>query len=1433
MRLYGIHWDEGFPYTPHPDERAILMKAQDMHFPKLDQIGTLLDSEKSPLNPRWFPYGTFPIYVLKITESITSTITEQTIDLRTYGRLLSSLADLGTIIGTSLLALKAFGSRAAVLAALLTAFAVLHIQLAHFFAFDTFAAFFATWATLFAYKYAQEGKTSNSIYAAVFVGLGMACKISLLPIIGMLLAAHIYYIVRSPSLAQNLRDKLIIIGSHLCLSLFTCLVVFIIAQPYAILDWSKFISDITEQSEMVRRIRDYPYTRQYIDTTPYLYQFIQLGKWGLGWPLTIISVTGLFWLITRKMSFIGGTIMITLAFILPAAILLFNNSSPSIALACLLSIGILIMGFIFYGKANRPTHLIACWVIPYLIITCSFEVKFFRYMLPILPMLILLGSGVLIHQIEKSIGLSQKAWTALTCLTVLITMFYGIATLGIYSDQHPAVRASQWLNQNAKDGSLVLKEHWEEGLPNLHGFTIEEQPIYEPDNDRKIGVMSDQLNRADYIVLFSNRLYGTVTRLDERYPLMKGYYNALFTGQLGYTPVLIETSYMNLFGWNFYEDTFKRPSVPDPSSLIPDTVRLKGIDVGFADESFSVYDHPKVIIFEKTKALSLNQIKSSITSTSDALKDSSKNALMMSDERSSDQRDGGTWQDIIHTGSPLSKLPVLTWLLTIQIIAICSLPITIFIFGNLRFKGYLLSKILGLLVVCFIAWLLPSLGVLKFSSFTVLLGIISCASISMAILVARYREILQYIRQNWTNILILELLFLSAFFIFLLIRMANPDLWHPYRGGEKPMDIAYLNAVLKSSYMPPYDPWFAGGYMNYYYWGQFIVASLIHLTGIPTELSYNLAIPTLFAMTVGCCFTIGSSIVNIPWGKKSLYISSGILAFVFVCVIGNLDGFHQIQNIVHSKLLGGGDWLQFDFWKSSRMMPPDPPGFEITEFPFFTFLFADLHAHLIAIPFTLLVLGICLSIVKTGYLNNYVRFQEIATLVLLGLGLGVLRAINTWDFPTYLLISLGSIGIYEFLRNGGLSLLVIFRSVLKTTFSIAIAFLLFLPYTLSTETYFDKIEYTTNTTTFNQIISINGLFFFSIAASCLVIFRPILSTVNNKFKQFNFSIKKKVVPSRKKLGLLLLIFTYLCLLVMGVSGYPMGGAIPIGLALALLVILMTLYESSKTPERRPELLFACLLAIGGLSIIVGLDIWRVEGDIDRMNSVFKFYLQAWVLLALSSVYFIYRLFESIFNTTSTFRYIFAGTFTILLLISLIYPVMGTKDRLRDRFEGHDTGLTIDGYAYTEKAIYRDPKGNINLQKDMEGIYWLRENISGSPVVLEGVTPTYRWGGRVSIHTGLPTVIGWEWHQEQQRWGTRELVDRRIKIVDEFYTSPSPEKLKELADNYGVEYIYLGQVEDLYYPPDGLNHLRSGMAGLLSTVFETDAVHIMQVNKTKK
>ena len=257
--------------------------------------------------------------------------------------------------------------------------------------------------------------------------------------------------------------------------------------------------------------------------------------------------------------------------------------------------------------------LLLSWVIPYVLITGSFDVKFTRYTLPFIPLTTLFASAFLIHWATSDSIRKRLTGVTTLAITILITGLCAASMVSIYSEKHTGVQASVWLNDNAPSGSHILKEHWEEGLPNLSGFSVKELAIYETDNKFKIQKMSEKLATGDYLVIYSNRLYGTVTRLIDRYPLMIGYYNALFTGQLGYEPVFIGTSHLNLMGFSFREDTFTRPNLPDPT--IPHSEDLsRGLNAGFADESFSVYDHPKVMIFENVSRLSDIEINESIHS---------------------------------------------------------------------------------------------------------------------------------------------------------------------------------------------------------------------------------------------------------------------------------------------------------------------------------------------------------------------------------------------------------------------------------------------------------------------------------------------------------------------------------------------------------------------------------------------------------------------------------------------------------------------------------------------------------------------------------------------------------------------------------------------------------------------------------------------------
>ena len=1474
LRLYGLDWDEGFDWTPHPDERAIMFKVVELSFPRLSDLPLLLNADESPWNPRWFPYGSFPIYVLKATGVFSGFVPGlDPNDLRIPGRAVSALADVATVALVYALGAMVWSRRVGLLASALTAVAVIHIQLSHFFAVDTLMALLCFASVLFLVRVARSGRPRDSVLAGLFLGLGLATKISVAPILAAYVVAHFIaaFGLADSDDSQNapFTDRISNAIGNAVLGGFVIIAAFLIAQPYALLDWERFSADLTEQSEMVRRIRDYPYTRQYIDTTPYLYHVQQLAVWGLGLPLGIIAWAGTLYAALRGLRPWWALGYLLIGVCLPAAILIASHSFAGIVLSSAIAVGALMVTLPVRSPNTRITALLLSWVIPYFLITGAFDVKFMRYLIPVTPFLLLFGAKMLADiwratgRLTGSVRLSTRAALVLLGASAFaFTLFYAVSYLGIYAETHSAVRASEWIRSNAPRDSLILREHWDEGVPGLHGYELQDLELYNPDNETKLSTMSDKLASADYILIFSNRLYGTIPRLPERYPASREYYNQLFSGELGYSLQASFETHPNLFGVAFLDDTFGRPDLPAPVGPEPSAPYPVSLNLGFADESFSVYDHPKLLLFRNEARLDSETIYNRILESSAGFpaaptgltrtpsEPDSSRQLMLTPEQSEARQSGGTWSDIINPNLRADWISVAIWLIVAQVIALITFPIAFIVFRPLADKGWLFSKGLGLLLLGLVVWLLSGLEIMAFTRTAVIVGAAALSLLSLVPLILNWEEIRAFFRRHWKAVLVAELVFLAAFAAFILVRMANPDLWHPHRGGEKPMDMAYLNAVLKSSFMPPYDPWFGGGYINYYYWGQFLVGMLIHATGIAPEIALNLAVPLFFAMTAAFSYSVVYNLACAAKGRGLAAagippIFAGLLGALFVVVLGNLDGAIQLGQGAWRAAVEGLPMGEFDFWRSSRMMPPDPPGHEITEFPFFTFLFADPHAHLWALPFTVLCIGVAAAIIlgiksRAGR-DSFWNAEQLLRIAVLGIAVGALRLLNTWDYPTYLLFGAAAIALGEYLAQGGISGLMILRSGVKSALVFLIGYVAFLPYHLNYETFFSSVERTTNTTPLWQFLAITGLFVFAIGSFYLWQLRGVLastlSEIRPRFDSLIDTLSERRTNPAPQIGpgtLLALIAAALAagyVLTALAYGYGAGGTIIFAIALIALIAAVALRALANLGRETPVTLFVSLMAATAFALTLGLDVFRVEGDIERMNSVFKFYMQVWVLLALAAAYMVWRLLASVMFAGKNpweYRYLWAGALAILILSAAVYPVLGTQDRLRDRFNGNVTPLTLNGLAYMEGTTYNEPEGPVDLSADFQGIRWLRENVKGSPIILEANTPTYRWGGRVSIYTGLPSVVGWQWHQEQQRWDYRQTVAPRIRDVERIYSTQDASVAMDLLRQYGVRYIYVGQLERAYYPREGIAKFDSGLAPYLSKVFESDQVSIYQV-----
>ncbi len=559
LRLYGMGWDGG--HWLHPDERQIYFIVAELALPASLAEAVTPDS---PLNPGFFAYGSLPFYLLRLVASLAAPLVPALRDsgnLHLAGRLLAALADLSVVYLTYRLArilLPSQGGSGALrtgplLAAALVGVALLHVQLSHFYTPDTLLTLFAVLTLNLAADTVKSPSRCRTVALGIALGLALATKTSAAPLVVVVLVAHL-----PPRPVGDMESP--VIGSSPGLALRRTLlsfaiagVVFVVVQPYALIDWRTFLADTLREAQIAWGVLDVPYTRQYAGTLPYLYPIWQTALWGLGLPLGLVAWAGLGALLVR-----------------------------------------------WLRRGRWADTLLLAFSGPYLAVTGLLYARYLRYMLPLVPVLCILGVRLLADLRFRRFR-SVSLW-----LLPIASLAFSIAYVSIYAPVHTWLDASEWVYRNVPEGSTLAVEDWDVRLPlplDLEGGPrrIEEYDVltltlyHEPDDEVKWTRLATDLARSDYLILASRRLYGSIPRLPVRYPLTSRYYDMLFAGELGYVEV----------GEFTRGPAWLNPRMPPLAGAAPALMR--------PDESFVVYDHPRALLFRNAERLTPDALLLRIT----------------------------------------------------------------------------------------------------------------------------------------------------------------------------------------------------------------------------------------------------------------------------------------------------------------------------------------------------------------------------------------------------------------------------------------------------------------------------------------------------------------------------------------------------------------------------------------------------------------------------------------------------------------------------------------------------------------------------------------------------------------------------------------------------------------------------------------------------
>jgi YYY domain-containing protein len=718
-------------------------------------------------------------------------------------------------------------------------------------------------------------------------------------------------------------------------------------------------------------------------------------------------------------------------------------------------------------------------------------------------------------------------------------------------------------------------------------------------------------------------------------------------------------------------------------------------------------------------------------------------------------------------------LEALGFFALVEIVGLAALPLAGLAFGRLPGAGLGFSKPLGVLLVTWAVWMAGSVGIAHYSTATVLVAtaLLALASLLVA---ARQRTLRTRLadaprgwwarrRAEWAAARALpaedparlplwigaEAVFAVAFFGMALLVAYSPDVW----GTEKPMDMAFVNAANASDSFPPHDPWMAGEDLNYYYLGHLAMAMLIRVVGSAPDRGYNLAFATLAALSAVGVFTLAGTIWAAARERlppvRGGPVAAGVAAVVVCLVLGNLAGVREWIDAVDPP--GGYDWFA-----PSRVIPGT-----INEFPWFSFLLGDLHAHVLALPFTAVALAFALQVVLRGPRGDAV-WRGAAEALAAGLAIGALYAINTWSYPAA--AGLLVLAIATWLRSAESAGRRVYAVVWLALVLVA-SVVFVLPFHLNFDPAARGIGWVDERRSFTRFAGDQALLYGLFVGPLAAVFATRVLATRRPLRTLVWAVVAAVF------GLSLL----------APSDWAGVAAVAALLAVALGALLS---RRLGAPER-----FLWLLVSGGLICILVPELVYVRdafdhSDLYRMNTVFKLGYQAWLLLAIAAAcalpwagaWLPRRAWPP-----------WAAVTAVLLLLGAVYPYAGTYARKG----GFNHSPTLDGLNWLRPSA----------PGDLGAIDWLRANAPGTAVVLEAVGEDYSaFGhGRISTFTGRSTVLGWAGHELQwdHQPGTREAD------VKTLYTTTNLTEARALIDRYGVDYVVFGPIERTTYGDAGL------------------------------